>query len=216
MLRNPILLPIALMLFLALLTFWINQTVQEQTRRLNGMQRHDPDYNMYDFVSSRTDANGHTRYALAASALHHFPDNDTTELQRPRFTQFGQVSTNGKNTPYTQIQGQRGFVSGKGDQVEFVENVRVVRGATEKKGEMELRTERLTIEPDAEVARTDLPVIIRQQPATVITATGMHFDKKSETIQLFNRVHVHYERATTGATPKQKTVPMRTTAKAVQ
>ena len=216
MLRNPILLPMALLLFLALLTFWINQTVQEQTRNLSGMKRHDPDYMMYRFVSSRTDANGLTRYALAASELRHYPDNDTAELQRPRFTQFGQMAGDGEAKPYTQIQGQRGFVSAKGNQVEFVHQVKVVRGATATKGEMELETERLTIEPDAEVAHTDLPVVIRQQPATVITATGMHFDKKSETIQLFNRVHVHYERATTGVTPKQKTVPVHTTVKALE
>lgn len=196
MLKNPILLPMLLLLFLALLTFWINQTVQEQTRSLSGMQRHDPDYMMYHFVSSRTDALGHTRYALAATELKHYPDNDVAELQRPRFTQFGQPTADGQDKPYTQIQGQRGLVSAKGNQVEFIHQVKVIRGATATKGEMELQTERLVIEPDKEVAHTDQPVVIRQQPATVITATGMHFDKKTETIALFNRVHVHYERAT--------------------
>lgn len=177
------------MLFLALLTFWINQTVQEQSKGLSSRLRHDPDYLLYRFVSTRTDAQGQTKYVLAASELRHFPDTNTTELQRPRFTQFGE------NKPYTQIQGQHGFVSPDGKQVEFRKQVKVVRQATATKGEMELRTEQLTIEPDKEIAHTKLPVVIKQQPATVITATGMVFDKQAETVQLFNRVHVHYERS---------------------
>lgn len=203
MLKHPILLPIALMLFLALLTFWINQTVQEQASRVNVINRHAPDYMLYNFVSTRTDADGNTKYVLAASEMRHFPDNDYTELQRPRLTQFGQ------DAPYTQIHGQRGKISGNGKLVEFMQQVKVVRQATAEKGEMQLHTEQLTIEPDMDVAYTDLPVTIRQQPATVITGTGMRFDKKAETIQLFNRVHVHYERAPVAA----KAAPAVTPAK---
>lgn len=189
MLKYPILLPVGLLLFMALLTFWISQTVQEQTVRLNILSRHDPDYKLYNFVSTRTDGQGHTNYALAATKMQHFPDNDTTELERPRFTQFG------LNKPYTQIQGQRGLVSGNGKLVQFLDQVNVTRQATATKGEMRLQTDKLSIEPDKELAYTDRPVVIRQLPGTLITATGMSFDNKADTIQLFNRVHVHYERA---------------------
>lgn len=189
MLKHPILLPIALMLFLALLTFWINQSVQLEGIRLNRLGRHDPDYMLYHFVSTRTDSAGNTRHVLAAAEMRHFPDNDYTELQRPRFTQFGQ------DKPYTQIYGQHGKISGDGKLVEFMDQVKVIRQGTAVKGEMQLQTERLLLEPDTETAHTDLPVTIRQKPATVITATGMHFDNKANTVQLFNRVHVHYERA---------------------
>ncbi|MDP8566489.1 LPS export ABC transporter periplasmic protein LptC [Methylophilus aquaticus] len=188
MLKQPIILPIALLLFLALLTFWINQTVQQQGVRLSSQGRHDPDYMLYNFVSTRTDASGFTKYVLAAAQMRHYPDSDTTELQRPRFTQFGQ------DKPYTQIHGQHGKISPNGKQVEFSQHVKVIRQATPTKGEMQLSTDQLTLEPDREIAHTDYPVVIKQEPATVITATGMTFDNKASTIQLFNRVHVHYER----------------------
>ncbi len=193
MLKHPILLPIALMLFLALLTFWINQTVQEQGLSLSRLNRHDPDYMLYNFVSTRTDATGMTKYVLAAAAMRHFPDNDYTELQRPRFTQLGQ------DRPYTQIYGQHGKVSANGKLVEFTKQVKVIRQGTLAKPEMQLQTEHLTLEPDTDLAYTDLPVTIRQQPATVITGTGMRFDNKAGTMQLFNRVHVHYVRAPVAA-----------------
>lgn len=203
MLKQPIILPIALLLFLALLTFWINQTVQEQGGRLSSQGRHDPDYMLYNFVSTRTDASGFIKYVLAASQMRHYPDSDTTELQRPRFTQFGQ------DKPYTQIYGQRGKISANGKQVEFNQHVKVIRQGTPSKGEMQLTTDQLTLEPDQEIAHTDRPVVIKQQPATVITATGMTFDNKASTIQLFNRVHVHYERA---PNPGKTTTPAKTTA----
>ena len=60
MLKHPILLPIALMLLLALLTLWINQTVQEEIAQSSSLNRHDPDYMLYNFVSTRTDATGQT------------------------------------------------------------------------------------------------------------------------------------------------------------
>lgn len=189
MLKYPILLPIALMLFLALLTFWINQTVQEQGLSISRLNRHDPDYMLHNFVSTRTNATGNTKYVLAAIEMRHFPDNDYTELKRPRFTQFG------LDKPYTQIYGQRGKISANGKLVEFNKQVKVIRQGTAEKGEMQLHTERLTMEPDTEVAYTDLPVKIYQKPATVITGTGLRFDNKAQTTQLFNRVHVHYERA---------------------
>ena len=80
MLKHPILLPIALMLFLALLTFWINQTVQEQGLNISRLNRHDPDYMLYNFVSTRTNAAGKTKYVLAATEMRHFPDNDYPAL----------------------------------------------------------------------------------------------------------------------------------------
>ncbi len=189
MLKHPILLPIALLLFLALLTFWINQTVQEQGIKVSTMGRHDPDYLLYDFVSTRTNQAGHTVFALAATQMRHFPDNDMTELQRPHFTRFGD------NRPTMQIQSQRGMVSSRGESVTFLGQVKVVRQAYANQGEMQLSTQKLIIEPETEIAHTDQPVVIRQLPATVITATGMRADHKANTVQLFNRVHVHYQPA---------------------
>jgi lipopolysaccharide export system protein LptC len=206
MLKHPILLPIAMLLFLALLTFWINQSVQEQAMRITNLNRHAPDYMLYNFVSTRTDATGNTKYVLAAAEMRHFPDSDDTELQRPRFTQFG------ANTPYTQIFGQRGKISGNGKLVEFVDRVKVIRQATAEKGEMQLQTEQLSIEPDTDIAYTDLPVTIRQQPATVVTGTGMRFDKKAQIIQLFNRVHVHYERPPVPANTAAAVKPAKSSA----
>ena len=186
--RSPIFFPLVLAVLLALVTFWINLTVEEQGPKIDGSNRHDPDYTMNNFVTTQTEPSGKLSYVLAATEMVHYPDDDSTVLQRPRFTQFT------VNKPYTQIEALRGYVSSNGEEIELVDNVKVVRQAFEGKGEMQVLTEKLIILPNQNIAKTDSAVLIKQAPKTVIRAKGMVFDKKNQTIKLFNRVKVHYER----------------------
>jgi lipopolysaccharide export system protein LptC len=186
--RHAIIYPIFLALMMAIITFWLNQTVQEQGPKIDGSNRHDPDYMMYNFVTTQTDPTGTLKYVLSASEMFHYPDDDTTELKQPHFTQYT------KDKPYTKIEGLRGYVSSDGQKIEVLDKVKVIRQATPEKGEMQLLTERLIIEPNKDLATTDRPVTITQAPKTVITGTGMIFDKKNKTMKLLKNVHVHYER----------------------
>lgn len=186
--RTNLFFPLVLAIFMAVITFWINLTVEEQGPKIDGSNRHDPDYTMNNFVTTQTDTTGKLRYVLAAAEMLHYPDDDSTVLQRPRYTQFT------INKPYTQIEALRGYVSSNGEEIELVDNVKVVRQAFEGKGEMQVLTEKLVILPNQELAKTDSAVLIKQAPKTVIRAKGMVFDKKNQTIKLFNRVKVHYER----------------------
>ncbi len=189
--RSAIVFPIVLLILLALLTFWINRAVQPPTPKLDGSSRHDPDYIMSNFVTTQTDVNGDLRYKLAAIEMRHFPDDDTTVLQKPRDTQFA------VGKPYTQVEGMRGYVSSNGEEVELVDNVKVTRQAFEGKGEMTMDTDYLNIHPDQEFATTESPVVIRQAPKTVIYATGMIYEKKTRTVTLLHKVRAHYEKPTT-------------------
>lgn len=210
--RQAIFFPLILAAMLALLTFWINQTVEKNGPKTDGSNRHDHDYMLNNFYTTKTDLAGNLHYVLAATQMEHFPDDDSTVLQRPRFTQYT------INKPYTQITGLRGYVSSDGEEVQIVDNVKVVRQASEGKGEMQILTEKLTIYPKQEIAKTDSPVIIKQFPKTEIHATGMILNKKEQTLILGvienkpstaprARVHVHYERPVAAEKVSQKSVP---------
>lgn len=186
--RSAIFFPLVLAIFLAIITFWINVTVEQQGPKIDGSNRHDPDYTMNNFVNTQTDITGKLRYVLAAAEMVHYPDDDSTVLQRPKFTQYS------ANKPYTQIEGLRAYVSSNGEEIELVDNIKVVRQAFEGKGEMQLFTEKLIILPNQDIVKTNSPVIIKQLPKTLIRATGMVFDKKNQTITLNKRVKAHYER----------------------
>lgn len=191
--KSTIIFPLVLLSTLALLTLWINQSVQPPAPRLDGSSRHDPDYIISNFVTTQTDANGELRYKLAATEMKHYPDDDTTNLQRPRYTQYA------VNKPYTQVEGLRGYVSNNGEEVQIVDNVKVTRQAFEEKGEMTLETDYLNIRPNEELVQTKSPVVIRQAPKTVIYATGMIYEKKNKTLTLLNKVRAHYEKPLTKA-----------------
>ena len=186
--RSAIFFPLVMAALLAMITYWISQTVEQQGAKIDGSSRHDPDYSMNNFVTSQTDVAGKLRYVLAAAEMVHFPDDDSTTLQRPRFTQYT------VNKPYTRIEGLRGYISNNGEQVELVDNVKVTREAFAGKGEMQVLTEKLVILPDQDIVKTDSPVTITQAPKTVIHATGMIYDKKNQTIKLNKRVKAHYEK----------------------
>jgi lipopolysaccharide export system protein LptC len=213
--RSALFFPLVLAVALAVITFWINLTVEQQGPKIDGSTRHDPDYTMNNFVTTQTDATGKLHYILAAAEMVHYPDDESTVLQRPRFTQYT------TNKPYTQIEALRGYVSSNGEEIVLVDNVKVVRQAFEGRGEMQVLTEKLIILPKQDLAKTDSPVVIKQAPKTIIHATGMVFNKKNQTIKLFKRVKVHYERpiaakpkTTKPATNKSKVAKPKTATKA--
>lgn len=184
--RPTILFPLALLALLALLTLWIERSVQPPEKKLDGSTRHDPDYILNNFTTTRTDINGNLKYVLSAEEMKHYPDDDTTELRKPHFTQFS------VEKPYTKVESDRGFVSSDGENVQFLGNVKVVRQAFKDRGELTVTTDFLDVVPDKEIATTDRPVTIHQAPDTVIHAVGMIYDKKQKTLQLKSRVRAHY------------------------
>lgn len=193
-----------LLALLAALTMWADVAVQPARPKNDGSGRHDPDYKLSNFSTLKTDINGNPRYVLAATEMVHYPDDDTTHLIRPHFTQYA------ANKPYTQIEGQRGLVTSDGEQVYVMDKVKVVRAATAQKGEMTVLTEFLHIIPDSEIARTDRPVTILQAPKTVVHAVGMEYDKKNGLLKLSKRVRAHYEK------PAAKSVPRSAAPKKAQ
>ena len=187
--RPTILFPLALLALLALLTFWIQHTVQPPAPKLDGSNRHDPDYILNNFVTTKTDTLGNLRYRLVASEMKHYPDDDSTELQHPHLTRYD------PGMPSTEIEGQRGFVSSNGENVQFLDNVKVMLQASKDRGEMVVLTEYLNVEPKKDLVTTDRPVVITQAPKTVIHAIGMVYDKKQQTVKLLKNVQAHYERS---------------------
>lgn len=196
--RTAIAFPLVLLGFIAMVTFWINYSVQPELPKIDGSSRHDPDYIMSNFETIQTDINGDLRYKLEAAEMRHYPDDDTTELVQPDYMQFA------VNKPYTRAVGKRGFVSSNGEEVELVDDVVVTRQAFEEKGEMTVETDFLKIRPNDEIVTTDRPVVIKQAPKTVIYATGMVYEKKNKTITLLNRVRAHYEKPVVNSPVQQK------------
>lgn len=192
---------LVLLTLLAALTLWIERAVQPPAPKQDGSARHDPDYMLTNFTTTKTDRDGNLRSSLSAAQMWHYPDDDSTRLERPKFALY----TAGKLS--TSIEGDRGEVASDGKNVYFMDNVKVVRVPTRGKGELTVLTDYLHIVPDEDIAKTDRPVSILQAPRTVIRGTGMIYNKKQGTLQLMKNVRVHYEKPGTKLQPLKSPPP---------
>lgn len=177
--------PIILMGLLALLTFWLDQTVQDPQSRQARNARHAQDYWIENFSAQQLGENGLPLNKLSAAKMSHFPDNDTSELREPRFVSLDE------SRPPVEIKARQGTMTGRGESVSFSGNVEVRREAHRDKDWLTLSTDFLHIEPDRQFAKTHRPVTIRT-PSAVITATGMEMNNKSQVLKLLSSVKGHY------------------------
>lgn len=179
----------ATLTFLALfaaLTLWLDRVVQPAEPKLDGSTRHEPDYVVENFSSATLDLTGQPHYTLAAVKMTHYPDDKTTQLERPHFMRFA------PKTPPYHIYAQRGLVTEDGKDAYLFDHVRVLREASGDASELTLDTTFLHVIPDQDLALSDKPVVINDAH-THITAVGLKLDKKNHLLKLLSHVKARYE-----------------------
>lgn len=181
-------LAVGLLTLLAALTFWLDQVVQPAPPKQDGSTRHDEDFSAENFTITRFGIDGMPRYALNATKMTHYPDDDSTHLVLPLFTRVD----SGKSP--MRITSQRGMVSSNGDHAYFYDNVKVVRDARSDSGPLTIATSYLHVIPDQELAMTDKAVTIQDAHA-VVTAVGLQSNNKTHIVKLLSHVRGHYEKA---------------------
>lgn len=176
--RSASLFPLAMLVLLAALTFWLSRVIEGDKPR--GPQRHDPDYWVENFVVRRFDLDGKLQHTLVAKKLLHYPDDDTTIVTAPQLTYH-------QGAP-AEISARMAYVGADGKEIDLVDDVRVVRqGATGDVPPSVLETRALKVFPDAEKGRTSAPVIITQG-RSILRGSGLEFDNKTGVTVLRGRV----------------------------
>lgn len=182
--RGSLWLPLAILLLLAALSFWIERSVQ-LTATGSAAAQTDPEGIMENFDALRTDPTGKPHYRLSAKKLRHYSGSKRTELESPRFVQLdaeaGEVSAVAKQA----------VVSPDGDEVELLGDVIVKRAARPGQSAMSLRTERLLVFPERDLLRAPGAVDILDATLT-LRAGAMEYDAGQRIIKLTGRVHARY------------------------
>lgn len=185
------LLPLAILLLLAMLTFWLDRTVELHGSRVAGPVAHEPDYTVDHFVIVRLSESGDPHYRLSAARMVHFPDDDSSHLQAPILVQ----TQPGK--PETRVSAKRGIVSSDGKEIGLYESVELFKAGEKSPhglpADIRVRTEYLRVVPDMDTADTPLRVVI-EQGRTVLTGTGMAFDNRYRRIELQSAVTGVFDR----------------------
>lgn len=179
--RSRYWLPLLPLLALLAFVYWLDQQVQQEVAMALNIERHDPDGIMDNFHATKMDQLGVPRFLLSAKQLRHYPDHDSTELDSPRLTMLNKVN------PPVHMDGMRGNVSSRGDEVIFRDDVSVLREAVGDQSAMTLRTEYLRVLPNQDWANTDQAVTI-VDAYTTVHAIGLEMDNKTRILKLLSQV----------------------------
>jgi len=183
--RGPLWLPLAILLLLAALSFWIERMVEIPADGSASATRTDPEGIMENFNAMRTDATGKPQYRLSAKKLKHYSDSKFTELESPRFTQLDAQSGD------VSAVANQATVSPDGNEVDLHGDVLVERAARSGQSLMSLRSARLLVFPERDQLRSPGPVEIHDATLN-LRADAMEYDARQRIIKLTGRVHARY------------------------
>ena len=182
--RGSLWLPLAILLLLAALSFWIEQSVQLAA---NGNQtaKTDPEGIMENFDALRTDPAGRPHYRLTAKKLKHYSGSKLTELESPHFVQLnaesGEVSA----------KSAQATVSSDGSEVELLGGVIVRRAARPGQSAMTVRTAQMRVFPERDLLHAPGAVEVEDDTLT-LRAGAMEYDAQKRIIKLTGRVKARY------------------------
>jgi lipopolysaccharide export system protein LptC len=177
--------PLALMLALALLTFYLERAVREEETAAPA-RRHDPDYIVSNFTTTTYNREGVPLSVLSAQKMVHFPDDDSTELVAPRVLQTK------PDEPRISVTAERGTLSGDGEEIFLYDNVVLVREAQESQPAARLTTSFLHVVRDRSLVRTDREVTLVEDRRS-LTGRGMEYNSDSRQFSLHADVRGRFE-----------------------
>ena len=177
--------PLLLLAVLAGVTLWLDHIAQPPAGpRVTASD--EPDYIVDGLSAMRMDEEGRVKHTLRAQKMTHFPEDDLTLLVEPRL-----VTYTDERSPVT-VSARHARVSGNGENVYFEDGVRVVRAPHGNRTELVVETNYLHVIPDANIAKTDRPVTIRDASAVVV-ASGLELNSESRVLSLHGRVKGTYD-----------------------
>ncbi len=182
--------PVALVSALALLTWWLDQTVSALNPSHRGGAAHEPDFVIEQFSARRMNEGGTEHYVMRAKKLVHYRDDNSATVEEPRMTSYEP----GK-APLT-IQAHRGRLSADAKDAFFQDEVEVRRSGDAEHEALGLFTSFLHVLPDQELATTDVAVTLTNGNS-VIRSVGLEFNNRAHTLKLLGKVRGQF------ATPRK-------------
>ncbi|MBU1193027.1 MAG: LPS export ABC transporter periplasmic protein LptC [Gammaproteobacteria bacterium] len=179
-------LPLLLVAAAALLSWWLYQQVQQDRPRNDGSQRHDPDAFIDDVDLSNLDASGQLTSRLWAKRMQHYPDDDSTTLDKPRLEMYRPAE------PPWNLHAQQGWISSGGDEVLLEGDVKIRRDGKAGIHPVDIETGKLLIFPERDYAETDVAITYRSTGLEV-HSIGMRAYLEKGQVELLNQVRAVHQ-----------------------
>jgi lipopolysaccharide export system protein LptC len=185
--RIAVYLPIILMGFIALGTYWLaRNTPTAGPVEAQRPATHEPDYFMRRFSVKTFDAAGRLKSEIFGNEARHHPDTDTLEIDQPRIRSF---DARGQLTVAT---AKLALSNADASEVQLFGDAVVTREAsTAPDGKvnprLQFRGEFLDAFPDLERVKSNKPVIL-MRGGDRFTADHLDFDNVDQVLELRGRV----------------------------
>ena len=167
-------------------TFWMWRTLLEGEAPPPPLGPHEPDYYLVDMVRHSMNKQGELENVLIADRAYHYPDDDSTELARPRMEIYNDTAS-----PW-QVTAERGTVKSKTDLVLLHGRVEIWRLDDAGEREFEILTSELRVFPNVQYAETDNAATIKG-PTSVTKTKGFRANFAHNHLELLQRVRSRIE-----------------------
>lgn len=188
--------PVFLLALLAGLTYWLDQVVRSPAAApADGRLRHHPDFTVESLLATRMDKGGRIRDTLSAAKMVHYPDDDSTALEQPRYV------TLAHSAPLS-ITSNEALVTSNAGNIYFRGNVIAKRAPAPGGTSLTVNTEYLHVLPDDNIAKTDRHVTITDANMK-IEAASMELNSETRVLNLRGSVKgVYHDTKSTAATER--------------
>ncbi|SDY02181.1 LPS export ABC transporter periplasmic protein LptC [Nitrosomonas sp. Nm58] len=171
--------PAVLLIILILLTFLLNQTIQQPRIREDNGLNNNPDYIIENLSGVEVVHDKAIQHIFSADVMTHFPEGDITYLEPVDFLIIQ------PDKPVTRINADRAELTAGKNDIYLKGDVVVSREKEADK--ITMSTQFLHLIPDADIAKTDQPVTIARMN-TIVNAVGMELNNRTGRIELKSRV----------------------------
>lgn len=174
-------LPVLPLLAILSMTYWLDRQAKPESAATDPGKQHTPDAIIDRLHAVTLSLDGTPHFIMSARQLVHYADDDSTLLEQPDLTAIT------PQHPDIHMTSQHGRLSSKGDVVELMDDVRIVRAASAANDALLITSDYVQVVPAQQTAQTPRAVTVEQGGAR-LSAVGMELDYRAQNLKLLSRV----------------------------
>jgi lipopolysaccharide export system protein LptC len=193
-------LPMLLMAFLTLGTYWMVQ-MNEPNLDTEKQKRHVPDYIMDGIVVTTLGPQGNTKFRVVGQKLIHYEDDASSEIDWPIARRFHETK------PAITVKSDKGFLDGDVTVLDLVGNASLTRPAQAAtatqagSARLFMSSSKFTVLMNDDIVKTNRPVNLEQGQSIMTSQEGAIFDNVHQKLTMIGQVKGRIESESKGNAP---------------
>jgi lipopolysaccharide export system protein LptC len=193
-------LPMLLMAFLTLGTYWMVQ-MNEPNLDTAKQKRHVPDYIMDGIVVTTLGPQGNTKFRVVGQKLTHYEDDASSEIDWPIARRFHETK------PAITVKSDKGFLDGDMTVLDLVGNASLTRPAQAAtatqagSARLLMSSSKFTVLMNDDIVKTNRPVNLEQGQSIMTSQDGAVFDNVHQKLTMIGQVKGRIESESKGNAP---------------